>query len=111
MLCRGIAKGASSMKKVLLGATLAFLFGSLPAMADSLSQISPTPTGYIQGVDFFSFVNGLPGNATASVFDVASGGDGCNSSQFGGFIAGDIALVERGNCSFSVLHILQTQLQ
>jgi hypothetical protein len=45
------------------------------------------------------------GDVTASVSrpaDAGSGNEGCDASDFAGFAAGNIALVQRGTCTFAI---------
>ena len=82
-----------------------------PRVADAvaiLKQISPNPTDYVLGTDFVPFI-GTPGFTFSSPSGWAMGDlslptgdiDGCAANDFSGFIEGDIALIERGNCFFS----------
>jgi hypothetical protein len=84
---------------------------SLPGRADfisTLEEVSPTPTSFVFGVDqtSFQFVpvpgNGIPdtGQATAPLFLASN--MGCSPSDFSGFTSGDIALILRGGCTFTM---------
>lgn len=53
---------------------------------DIKSSGSPSPAGY------GSFTDGL----VSGIFD-----DGCEAADFGGFVAGEVALVLRGGCTFA----------
>lgn len=75
-----------------------------------LTQVSPDPTTYADGVDFASMTYSPNGDVTAQVWAVdlvlpqaPSAGattSGCEASDFAGFPAGAIALVQRGTCTF-----------
>ena len=74
-------------------------------------QVSPTPTNYLDGVDFASMTFSPNGDHTAAVIAVdlvvPSPGDmngntsGCQATDFAGFPAGSIALIQRGTCTFA----------
>ncbi len=77
-----------------------------------LSQISPTETNFAYGPDFNITSNSSNGDVTAQLQPVGtiltpappapnSSTSGCASSDFTGFVAGRIALIERGTCAFS----------
>lgn len=73
----------------------------------SLQELSPTPTTFVFNVDQTSFSYGgagtaFPATGSATGFLEAAANLGCNASDFSGFVAGGIALIERGSCSFSV---------
>jgi hypothetical protein len=73
-------------------------------------QTSPARVDYVDGVDVSSMTFSPNGDVTAAVTAVdlvvpAPGADnghtsGCETSNFGGFPAGTIALVQRGTCPF-----------
>jgi Zn-dependent M28 family amino/carboxypeptidase len=75
-----------------------------------LTQVSPDPTTYLDGVDFSSMTYSPNGDVSAQVWAVdlvlphaPSAGattSGCETSDFAGFPAGAIALVQRGTCTF-----------
>ena len=74
-------------------------------------QVSPNPATYVDGVDFASMTYSPNGDVTAPVTAVdlvvpSPGTDngntsGCEASDFAGFPAGSIALVQRGTCTFA----------
>lgn len=73
-------------------------------------QITPTPTSYVDGVDFSSMTFSPNGDFTAAVTAVdltlppaavPSSTSGCEAADFAGFPVGNIALVQRGTCSFA----------
>ena len=76
----------------------------------SMSQVSPNPAGYTLGVHYFPMDytgGGNLVNVPVTAVDVNLGGDrsstsGCEASDFGGFPAGNIALIQRGSCDFAV---------
>ena len=75
----------------------------------ALQQITPNPADYVLGVDFFPMDFSGEGDTTApvTVVDVNISGDhattsGCEADDFIGFPAGNIALIQRGTCNFSV---------
>jgi Zn-dependent M28 family amino/carboxypeptidase len=75
----------------------------------TLQQLTPTPTSYVLGVDYFPMDFSGEGDVSAAVtaVDVNLGGDhastsGCEAADFAGFPAGNIALIQRGSCNFSV---------
>ncbi|MDN4491042.1 M20/M25/M40 family metallo-hydrolase [Demequina sp. SYSU T00068] len=73
----------------------------------TLEQLAPNPTSYVHGTDFF-YMEGA-GATTAGVAgvdlaldDPASSTSGCEESDFAGFPAGGIALIQRGACTFAL---------
>ncbi len=75
----------------------------------TLEKVAPTAAGYVLGVDYFPMDFSGEGEVTAAVtpVDVNLTGDhastsGCESSDFVGFPAGTIALIQRGSCDFAV---------
>ena len=74
-----------------------------------LEQIAPVATTYVAGVDFATMTYSGSGDVTAPVqaVDLAippTGGStsGCEAADFAGFVAGNIALIQRGTCAFAV---------
>ena len=72
-----------------------------------LAQITPTPATYEYNVDYTEMSYASEGNVTAAVtaVDVNITGDrastsGCEDADFATFPAGNIALIQRGTCSF-----------
>jgi len=72
-------------------------------------QVSPAPASYVDGVDFASMTYSPNGDVTANVVAVdltlpptpaPSSTSGCEASDFAGFPAGAIAMVQRGTCTF-----------
>ena len=93
--------------RTLLAASF-FVSGSLISAVASgaplLQQISPTPTTYQQNVDYQFFTGSgvtyasFLGDVTAPLQLVPD--LGCDSTDFAGFTAGNIALILRGTCEF-----------
>jgi Zn-dependent M28 family amino/carboxypeptidase len=72
-----------------------------------MQQISPTPTTYVDGPDFQTMQYSGSGDVTAALWSVdikspSTGGStsGCEAADFAGFPAGNIALIQRGTCTF-----------
>ena len=79
--------------------------------APALEQISPTPTTYIDGVDYDSMQFSGDGDVTAALTAVDlvvpspasnTSTSGCEAADFAGFPAGNLALMQRGTCNFVV---------
>ncbi len=75
----------------------------------ALQQIAPTPTTYQEGVDFGAITQTDPGDVTANVTPVDlqlglgnASTSGCQDTDFAGFPAGNIALLQRGVCTFEI---------
>lgn len=75
--------------------------------SSSLEQVTPTPTVYVDQSDFDTMDYSGSGDVTAVVtaVDINLTGDrastsGCEAVDFAGFAAGNIALIQRGTCSF-----------
>lgn len=77
----------------------------------ALKRKSPIAKAYIPGIDFRTMTYSGSGNVTAPVRGVdlvlppsptVSSSSGCEVSDFSGFTPGDIALLQRGTCSFQV---------
>jgi Zn-dependent M28 family amino/carboxypeptidase len=73
----------------------------------ALQQTAPTPVTYVQGVDFGVITQSDPGDVTAAVTAVDlqlglgnTSTSGCEAADFAGFPAGNIALLQRGTCTF-----------
>ena len=70
--------------------------------ATVLERISPPPAGPVS-TTIFSYSGS--GDVTAAVSrpaDAGSGNEGCEAADFAGFPAGNIALVQRGGCTFAL---------
>jgi Zn-dependent M28 family amino/carboxypeptidase len=75
----------------------------------ALQQIAPNAVTYTEGVDFGPITQSDPGDVTAAVtavdLDLGLGNtstSGCEASDFTGFPAGNIALLQRGFCTFEL---------
>lgn len=93
---------------VLLAAGFAVPAVSSAALIGTLEQISPLFTVYTEGTDFLPFADTIAaaeGDVTASLqaVDLGTSNDsGCEALDFAGFVAGNIALMERGTCTFAL---------
>jgi len=74
-----------------------------------LAQTAPTPASYAEGTDFAATPHSEPGDVTAGVpavdLDLGPGNastSGCEAEDFADFPAGDIALLQRGTCTFEI---------
>ncbi|WP_240793126.1 M20/M25/M40 family metallo-hydrolase [Arthrobacter crystallopoietes] len=74
-----------------------------------LVQVSPTEKTYANGTDFTTMEYSGAGDVTAAVTavdvnftDPAASTSGCEAADFEGFTAGNIALIQRGTCTFGV---------
>jgi hypothetical protein len=86
--------------------------GALPSHAFAslvFKQLSPTPTDYTLGTDFFVATGSGFGDVTATAeavdWDLGLGNtstSGCELTDFSGFTVGNIALLQRGACLFSI---------
>jgi Zn-dependent M28 family amino/carboxypeptidase len=72
-----------------------------------LERISPNPVTFAQPDDFDTMTFSGSGDVTAAVQGVdtaatpnAASTSGCEASDFAGFVAGRIALMQRGTCTF-----------
>ena len=73
-----------------------------------LEQTAPGSVAYVEGVDFAATTQSAPGETTAAVtaVDLALGlgntsTSGCEATDFATFPAGNIALIQRGTCTFA----------
>jgi len=77
-----------------------------------LEQVAPNPTVYEEGPDFLIMDYSGSGSPTANVTNVDlvlppgpaanTSTSGCEASDFAGFPAGNIALMQRGSCDFGL---------
>ncbi len=76
----------------------------------TLTQTAPTSKVYIPNEDFFTFQPSPAGDVTAQVQAVdltlpptpaPTSTSGCETADFNGFVAGRIALIQRGTCAFA----------
>jgi Zn-dependent M28 family amino/carboxypeptidase len=79
------------------------------AGASALQQTAPGTVTYVEGVDFGPITQTDPGDVTAAVTPVDlqlglgnASTSGCESDDFLGFPAGNIALLQRGTCTFEL---------
>jgi len=90
-----------------------FLFNSFRELSDPVfEQVSPDPTTYVPGEDFFTAEYSGSGDVEAPLEAVdlvlppgaqaSTSTSGCEPEDFTGFTEGNIALVQRGTCDFSV---------
>jgi hypothetical protein len=101
------------MRRTTLG-LLASIVLSAPMSAQavlvgSLEQIAPLPTAYTPGVDTEVLAESAVGDVTALVQSVDpqlglgnANTSGCDATDFAGFAAGSIALIQRGFCTFEL---------
>jgi Zn-dependent M28 family amino/carboxypeptidase len=80
-----------------------------PLGPSALQQISPNAVTYTEDVDFGVIDQSDPGDETAAVtaVDLQLGlgnmsTSGCEAADFAGFPAGNIALLQRGTCTFEL---------
>ncbi|WP_350348576.1 M20/M25/M40 family metallo-hydrolase [Agromyces sp. G08B096] len=90
-----------------------FLFNSFRELSDPVfERVSPDPMAYVAGEDFFTAEYSGSGDVTAELQAVdlvlppgpeaGSSTSGCEPEDFADFVEGNIALVQRGTCDFSV---------
>jgi Zn-dependent M28 family amino/carboxypeptidase len=75
----------------------------------ALQQIAPNAVTYVEDVDFGPTPQSEPGDVTANVTAVDlqlglgnTSTSGCEAADFAGFPAGNIALIQRGTCTFEL---------
>ncbi|HSC29679.1 MAG TPA: M20/M25/M40 family metallo-hydrolase [Vicinamibacterales bacterium] len=75
----------------------------------ALQQIAPNARTYVEGVDFGAITQTDPGDVTAAVTAVDlqlglgnTSTSGCEAGDFAGFPTGNIALLQRGTCTFEL---------
>jgi Zn-dependent M28 family amino/carboxypeptidase len=75
----------------------------------ALQQVAPNAITYVEGVDFGAVTQSDAGDVTAAVTPVDlqwglgnTSTSGCQASDFAGFPAGNIALLQRGDCTFEM---------
>jgi len=80
-----------------------------PVGPSALQQTAPGSVTYVEDVDFGVIDQSDPGDVTAAVTAVDlqlglgnASTSGCEASDFGGFPAGNIALLQRGACTFEL---------
>lgn len=87
----------------------AFSYDQFELTSEELAQVAPQSLDYAAGTDFSTMSYSGPGEATAALtpVDINLAGDrastsGCEPEDFAGFTAGNIALLQRGTCSFEI---------
>ena len=86
-----------------------FTFDFFDETADPvLEQTAPDATTYVAGTDFATMTFSGSGDVTAPITNVdlalappRDSTSGCEARDFAGFPAGNVALVQRGTCTFS----------
>ncbi|MFI6295868.1 M28 family peptidase [Nonomuraea sp. NPDC050790] len=87
-----------------------FVEGWVENNAPTLNLTAPNQKTYVPNEDFFTFQPSPPGDVTAQVQGVdltlpptpaPSSTSGCEPEDFNGFVAGRIALIQRGTCAFA----------
>jgi len=80
-----------------------------PLGPSELEQAAPNQITYTEGVDFGLIDQSDPGDVTAAVTSVDlqlglgnTSTSGCEAADFAGFPAGNIALLQRGSCTFEL---------
>ncbi len=78
----------------------------------SFAQTAPGAVTYVEGTDFLTLEYSGSGQTTAEVQGVAgtvlpptpdpSSISGCDPADFAGFVAGRVALIQRGGCTFAL---------
>jgi Zn-dependent M28 family amino/carboxypeptidase len=75
----------------------------------ALQQVAPNMVTYTEGVDFGVITQSDPGDVTANVTPVDlqlgignTSTSGCEAADYAGFPAGNIALLQRGTCTFEL---------
>ena len=90
-----------------------FLFNSFRTLSPSVfERVSPDPETYAEGEDFYTAEYSGSGDVTAQLqavdlvlppgAEASTSTSGCEPEDFADFEAGNIALVQRGSCDFSV---------
>ncbi|MGY1779044.1 M28 family metallopeptidase [Geodermatophilus sp. SYSU D01036] len=81
-----------------------FAFPFFQLRSSSFSRVTPTATTYTAGTDYAPMTYtgaGTVDNGAVTPVDIASGNSGCEAADFAGLVAGSVALVQRGTCSFA----------
>jgi Zn-dependent M28 family amino/carboxypeptidase len=78
-----------------------------PVGPSALQRIAPNPRTFVEGTDFGVITQSDPGDVTANVTPVDlqlglgnTSTSGCDAADYAGFPAGNIALLQRGTCTF-----------
>ncbi|MFI6540081.1 M28 family peptidase [Nonomuraea sp. NPDC050547] len=104
---------ASKLRKAGYKVTLQptdFVEGWVENSPPTLNLTAPGQKTYVPNEDFFTFQPSPPGDVTAQVQGVdltlpptptPTSTSGCEAADFNGFVAGRIALIQRGTCAFA----------
>jgi Zn-dependent M28 family amino/carboxypeptidase len=89
-----------------------FEFPYFQQASSAFARVAPTATPYVEGTDYAVATYSGSGDVTAAVQAVdvtippvgeANGNtSGCEATDFAGFTAGNIALLQRGTCAFGI---------
>ena len=86
-----------------------FTYEQYATVGATLERVSPTPKAYAYGDGFLDMDYSGEGDITApvSAVDINLAGDrastsGCEAGDFAGFTPGNIALIQRGTCTFRI---------
>lgn len=86
--------------------TFEYLFFGVNGSA--FEQLVPVPTVYVDQTDYDVMTFSGPGDVTGvaqavdlALADPASSTSGCEAADFAGFVPGNIALIQRGTCTFA----------
>jgi Zn-dependent M28 family amino/carboxypeptidase len=82
----------------------AFEFPFFQLNGSSFERLSPDPATFAEGTDYAVMTYSGSGDVTGTAVpvDVDSGSSGCEAEDFPAAVAGQVALVERGTCTFGV---------
>jgi Zn-dependent M28 family amino/carboxypeptidase len=85
-----------------------FSYEQFVVTSSAFERIAPSPRTYVDFAEYYVMTNSGAGDVTAAVtaVDINLLGDrasssGCEASDFAGFPAGNIALIQRGTCAFA----------
>ena len=85
-----------------------FSYEQFVVTSSAFERIAPSPRTYVDFDEYYVMTNSGAGDVTAAVtaVDINLLGDrasssGCEASDFAGFPAGNIALIQRGTCAFA----------
>jgi aminopeptidase Y len=80
-----------------------FTFQTFVSLTPSvLERVSPPPAGPVTNTIMSYSGSGDVTAAVSRPADAGSGSEGCESADFAGFPAGNIALISRGSCTFAI---------
>ncbi|SDC50120.1 PA domain-containing protein [Geodermatophilus telluris] len=81
-----------------------FDFPFFQLRSSSFSRVAPQPTTYAVGTQYQPMTytgGGVVDDGVVVPVDLGSGNSGCEAADFTGFVAGQVALVQRGFCPFA----------